>query len=167
MNLDERNEKIEEYERGCDLLTTVLAEIPRQAWNFKPAPDEWSVHEVVIHMADSESMGATRARKLIAEPGSALMPYEDAIWALELNYQNQNVEDALELFRLTRRTTYHVLKAAPESAFAHVVMPPGAVHPEYGEDYTLDKWLNIYTAHVLEHIQQLQNIFRAWQAKNK
>ena len=65
-------------------------------------------------MADSESMGALRARKLIAEPGSSLMPYEDGIWARELNYELQNVDEAMEFFRLARLTTYHLLMTAPE-----------------------------------------------------
>ena len=58
MNLDERSQKIEEYGHGYDLFAAALAQIPREAWNFKPVPGEWSIHETVIHMADSESMGA-------------------------------------------------------------------------------------------------------------
>src|SRR5260221_3441186 len=105
MNQDERKEKIEEYGRGSDLLTAALAEIPREAWDFKPAPGEWSVHEIIVHMKDSESMGVIRLHKLIAEPGSTLMPYEEAKWADALDYQNQNAEDGLEIFKLTRRMT--------------------------------------------------------------
>ena len=44
MNREERIEKIELYGRGYDLLTAALAEIPREAWLFKPEPKEWSVH---------------------------------------------------------------------------------------------------------------------------
>ena len=63
MNQQERNEKIELYGRGYDLLTAALADIPRQAWLFKPDPKEWSVYEVLIHLADSESNAALRARR--------------------------------------------------------------------------------------------------------
>jgi hypothetical protein len=62
MNKQERDEKIELYGRGHDLLTAALAEVPREAWLFKPEPQEWSVHEVIIHLADSESNAALRAR---------------------------------------------------------------------------------------------------------
>ena len=68
MNREEINEKIEQYGHGFDLLITALAEVPREAWSYRPASDEWSVHEIIVHMADSESMSALRARKLIAEP---------------------------------------------------------------------------------------------------
>lgn len=128
MNQDERNEKIEEYGRGFDLFTAALAEVPREAWEFKPTPQEWSVHEVMVHMADSETMGAIRLRKLIVEPGSTLMTYEEAKWADLLDYQNQDVEDALQILKLTRQTTYRLLKTLPDRAFMHTVS-----HPKYDE----------------------------------
>ncbi len=167
MNQDERNEKIEEYGRGFNLFAAALAEIPREAWKFKPEPSEWSVHETVVHMADSECMGALRVRKLIAEPGSTLMPYEESKWADALNYQNQDVEDALQIFKLTRRTTYRLLKTLPDQVFMQSVVHPEMVHPEYGKSYTFEKWLNIYTRHIPEHIEQLKKTYQAWKEQNK
>jgi hypothetical protein len=165
MILHDREEKIEEYGRGFELFVAALAECPREAWEFKPAPNEWSVHEIIIHMADSETIGAVRARKLIAEPGSTLMPYDETGWAVRLNYAKQNLEDALQTFRLARQTTYNVLKIVPDSVFEHQVFHPERVHPEYGERYTLDKWLYIYTAHIREHIGQMQKNYQAWTVK--
>ena len=73
MNTQERNEKIELYGRGFDLLKAALAEVPVEAMKWKPEPKEWSVHEIIIHIADSETNSALRARKLIVEPGGTLM----------------------------------------------------------------------------------------------
>ena len=165
MILHDREEKIEEYGRGFELFVAALAECPREAWEFKPASNEWSVHEIIIHMADSETIGAVRARKLIAEPGSTLMPYDETGWAVRLNYAKQNLEDALQTFRLARQTTYNVLRIIPDSVFEHQVFHPERVHPEYGERYTLDKWLYIYTAHIREHIGQMQKNYQAWTVK--
>ena len=167
MNRDERREMVEEYGRGFDVLTAALAGIPPEAWEFKPAPGEWSVHEIVIHMADSETLGVTRARMLIAQPGATLMPYDENKWASALDYRNQSAQDALQLFRLARQTTYHVLNNAPESAYAHEVVMPEPVHPEYGEGYTLEKWLHIHTGHVRDHIEQLQKTHQAWKEQSK
>ena len=159
---DERKQKIEEYGRGFELFRAAIADIPRQAWEFKPAPNEWSIHELIIHMADSESIGATRARKLIAEPGSTLMPYDETGWALRLHYAEQNLEDALQVFRLARQSTYDLLNLVPDGVFGHQVIHPERVHPEFGEVYTLDKWLSIYTDHIREHIEQARKIHLAW-----
>ena len=50
---------------------------------------------MVLHMADSELIRALRLRKLIAEPGSTLMPYDEPKWAQALDYRSQNTDDAL------------------------------------------------------------------------
>src|ERR671922_2903380 len=92
MNIEERNEKIELYGKGYDMLLETLKDIPKEMWKFKPEPKEWSVHEVIVHLADSESNAALRARKLIVEPGGMLMGYDQDKWAVELDYHDQNYE---------------------------------------------------------------------------
>jgi hypothetical protein len=157
MNQAERNEKIELYGKGFDLLLDTLKDIPREMWKFKPEPKEWSVYEVLIHLADSESNAALRARKLIVEPGGTLMGYDQDKWAVELDYHNQNYEDALEIVRLVRKTTYELLKKQPDEVFEHSVK-----HPEYDEPYTFEKWLNIYAWHIPGHIEQIRNNYKLW-----
>jgi hypothetical protein len=157
MNREERLEKIEQYHQGYGLLGAALTEVPKEAWEFKPSPDDWSVHEIVIHMADSESMAALRARKLIVEPGSTLMGYEEAKWAPALNYQKQDLDDALQIIRLARLTTYDLLRGLPDEVFNHSV-----THPEYKEPYTFDQWLNIYSRHIPDHIEQIKKNIELW-----
>jgi hypothetical protein len=160
MNTKERNEKIELYGRGYELLKAALAEVPPQAWQFKPAPAEWSVHEVLIHLADSESNAALRARKLIVEPGGALMGYDQAQWAAGLDYHSQSIEEALEIVRLVRKTTHELLRKQPDEVFAHTVK-----HPEYEEPYTFEQWINIYSAHIPGHIEQINNNVKLWRER--
>lgn len=157
MDQTERNEKIELYGKGFDLLLDALKDIPREMWKFKPEPKEWSVYEVLIHLADSESNAALRARKLIVEPGGTLMGYDQDKWAVELDYHDQSYEDALNIVRLVRKTTYELLKKQPENVFEHSVK-----HPEYEEPYTFEKWLNIYSEHIPGHIEQIRNNYRIW-----
>jgi hypothetical protein len=161
MDAKERSEKIELYGRGYDLLKAALAEVPQEALYFKPEPKEWSVYEVIIHIADSESNAALRARKLIVEPGGSIMGYNQPLWAEVLNYHEHNFEDALEVTRLARKTTYVLLKRVPEIVFnTHWIL-----HPEYDSPFTFDTWLNNYSAHIPGHIEQIQNNVTAW--KNK
>lgn len=157
MNSTERNEKIELYGNGFDMLVHVLKDIPREMWQFKPGPSEWSIHEVIIHLADSESNAALRARKLIVEPGGTLMGYDQEQWTDALDYHDQDLEDALDIVRLARKTTYKLLKKQPEEVFDHIV-----IHPEYNEPYTFENWLNIYSAHIPGHIEQIMNNYKIW-----
>ena len=157
MNTTERHEKIELYGRGFDMLVEVLKDIPREMWSFKPAHAEWSIHEVIIHLADSETNAALRARKLIVEPGGALMGYDQDAWVTALVYREQDIHDALEVTRLARKTTFELLKKQPEEVFEHIV-----IHPEYSAPYTFENWLNIYSAHIPGHIEQIVNNYRIW-----
>ena len=157
MEKNERNDKIELYGRGFDLLTAALAYVPKKAWEFKPSSTDWSVHEIIVHISDSESMAALRLRKLIVEPGSILMGYEEAKWAGALDYQNQDPEDSLQVIKYARLTTYHLLKTLTDEVFAHAV-----THPEHNEPFTFDGWLNIYSKHIPDHIVQIKNSVEAW-----
>ena len=161
MNKAERMEKIEQYGRGYSLLEAALADVPREAWSYKPSPEEWSVHEIIVHMGDSESMAALRARKLIVEPGSTLMGYEEAKWADALNYLDQDPAVSLEIIRSARLSTYKLLKAQPDEVFEHNVK-----HQEYPEPYTFDQWLDIYARHIPDHIEQLKKSVEAWKTRS-
>lgn len=162
MDKELRFQKIEEYRQGYGLLGAFLTEIPKEAWDFKPAPAEWSIHEIIIHMADSESMAALRARKLIVEPGSTLMGYEEAKWADALKYAKQNVDDALQVIKLARLTTYNLLKSLPDEVFTHTVK-----HPEHPEPYTFERWLEIYSKHIPDHIAQMRKNVELWKKQKE
>jgi len=157
MNAEERNEKIELYGCGFDLLMAALAEVPQEAMKFKPEPKEWSVHEVIIHLADSESIAAQQARMMVAEPGRTVMAYEPDAWANNLHYQKGDVDEALQLLKWTRAFTYLWFKSLPEQAFALSADYPGDEEP-----YILDDLLRIYAGHIPSHIEQIRNNCKIW-----
>ena len=84
-------------------MKAALAKVPQEAMKFKPAPTEWSVHEIIIHIADSESNAALRARKLIVEPGGTLMGYDQDAWANTLHYHDPILKTRLKSTRLVTK----------------------------------------------------------------
>ena len=152
-----RKERIESYSKAYDKLVEAIKEIPREMWHYKPAPNKWSIHEIIIHIADSEANSFCRAKKFIAEPGSTVMAYDQDAWAIKLDYSNQNTEDALELFKLLRRITYNVIKDLPDEIWNNHIM-----HPENGR-MTMDDWLVVYDNHIPIHINQMKRNYAAWQ----
>ena len=157
MSPEERKLKIKRYGKGYAMLKETLADIPRKAWKFKPAPTEWSIHEIIIHLADSETNAALRARLLAAEPGRAVMAYDQDKWALRLNYHDQDVEDALKLVKAARKMTYKWLKTLPDEVFENTV-----THAEYDKPYSFEMWLAMYSEHIPGHIEQIKNNFELW-----
>src|SRR5438067_12934087 len=101
--------QLERYANGHQDLLEALQGFPRVMWHFRPAPGDWTVHEIVVHIADSEINSYIRVRAAIAEPGKRIMAYDEPAWARALCYEQQSAEDALELFRCLRGNTYNVL----------------------------------------------------------
>ncbi|HUF38252.1 MAG TPA: DinB family protein [Anaerolineales bacterium] len=155
----DRTAKLARYAAAHTLLTEALARFPREMWHFKPSETDWSIHEIVVHITDSEANSYIRARRLIAEPGRTLMDYDENAWATALDYHGLDTEDAVELFRWLRGTTYKLIKDLPEETWTHA-----AHHPENG-DMTLDDWLSTYARHVSDHIGQMEVVHSIWQNK--
>lgn len=156
MTPQQRAEKTEAYGSDYERLVAALESLPKEMWRFRDEHGCWSVHEHLIHIADSEVNSYIRCRRLVAEPGKDLMAYDENVWAESLRYHDQDVEDTLALFKWLRRKTYTLIKSLPEETWTH-----SAYHPENG-DMTLDDWLDVYTAHVPEHIQYMRENYEAW-----
>ena len=156
MTPEQRSRKIESYGNAYNILVEALKELPEEMWHFRDAHDCWSIHEHLVHIADSEANSYIHCRRLIAEPGEALMAYDENQWAGALDYPNQNTEEAVELFHWLRRRTYLLIKSLPEHTWSNT-----AYHPENG-DMTLDDWLDVYERHIPEHVQYMRENYEAW-----
>ena len=160
MNAAERQAQIDRYGGAYDELIEALERFPREMWQFRPAPDRWTIHEIVVHITDSEANSYVRCRRLIAEPGQALMGYEETEWARALDYHAQDIDDALQLFRWLRHNSWQLIKDQPDSVWAHT-----GVHSQSGE-MTMDDWLDIYTRHVSDHVAQMALVHADWLARS-
>jgi hypothetical protein len=161
MTIEERSKKIQSYGAAYPLLVSALERYPREMWQFRPAPDRWTIHEILVHIADSEANSYIRCRRLLAEPGSAVLGYDEKKWASDLHYHDQSVEDALELFKRLRQKSNTLIQDLPEPVWANTVD-----HSESGW-ITLDDWLTTYERHIPEHIEQMQSNYEDWVSQKK
>ena len=80
-------------------------------------------------------------------------------WADKLNYHAQSTDDALELFKWLRKTSYDLVKTVDEQTWQTATVN----HSENGI-MTLEQWLKIYDDHVPIHIRQMKRNLEAWKA---
>jgi hypothetical protein len=151
----ERQQKIESYGRAYEALVEGLQRFPREMWTWKPASG-WSIHQIVVHIADSEANSYVRCRRFIAEPGSGVYGYDTDRWADGLGYQAQDADVALALFEQLRKASYLLVKTVPDSTWANTVE-----HSESGT-MSMDAWLDIYERHVRNHLEQMQAVYDEW-----
>ena len=156
MTSEERNKKIISYGTAYQQLTKALEHFPKEMWLFRPAPDRWTIHEIIVHSADSEANSYIRCRRFLAEPGSTVLGYDENKWARGLNYHDQSTTDALELFKWLRLKSFTLIKNLPASAWSNTVN-----HTENGI-MSMEDWLDTYERHIPAHIAQMQANFDDW-----
>jgi hypothetical protein len=81
MTTTEREKLIQQYADGPRRLREALARVPAAGLKWRPAPGEWSAHEVICHCADSETASYARIRYVIAEPDPLIVGYDQEEWA--------------------------------------------------------------------------------------
>jgi hypothetical protein len=155
-----RKENLELFGHGPALLAEVLRRCPRKMWQYRPSADRWSIHEIILHLADSEAEGYIRCRQFIAEPGSAAQVYDAATWASSLGYFHQSTKEALGLISRLRRMTHGILIYIPASVWSNSVL-----HPKKGL-LTLDEWLDVQANHIPHHIEQIRQNHAIWAKAN-
>jgi len=158
---DRRRQLIEQYARGPARLTSALAAVPEAALTWRPAPREWSAHEVVCHCADSETNAAARIRYLIAEREPVILGYDQEAWAVALDYHRQPLDAALAVVAAVRACTTALLHALPEAAWGRA-----GRHTESGP-YGAEDWLQIYAEHLEVHARQIEDNVAAWRAAGR
>jgi hypothetical protein len=160
MSTGMRLQKLESFGHAPMLLSAVLRELPKQMWLHKPSPDRWSVHEIILHLADSEAIGYMVCRRFIAEPETPMLKFDGARWAETLGYFHQSTREALELVRQLRRMTHQLLLTLPEAVWERAVQ-----HPTKGL-LTLSQWLEIEELHIPHHIDQMKQNYEKWLETN-
>ena len=138
---------IDEYEAGADLPARAIAGLTREELLAHPIPGTWSVQEVVLHLMDSDLVGSDRMKRVIAEPGSTLLAYDETRWAASLGYDQADVKTACEVFRLNRQMTAAILRRLPDEAFQRT-----GTHTERGIE-TLEMLVKDYIAHLNHHLK--------------
>ena len=159
MDRTQRERLIQQYADGPRRLGEALAKVPAAARQWRPAPGEWSAHEVVCHCADSEATGYSRIRMLVAEKEPLLVGYDQEEWARRFDYHALPLEPALATVASVRLSTTAMLRALPDEAWTRK-----GKHTEMGE-YSAERWLEIYAEHLEGHAQQIEQNLAAWQKK--
>lgn len=159
LSADERNSLIAQYAAGPARLKAALGLVPAVALQWRPAPGEWSAHEVILHCADSESISVGRIRYLLAEQEVRIVGYDEAAWAITFDYHALPIEPALATIAAVRANTVPMLERLDEDAWSRI-----GEHSQSGR-YSVEDWLRIYAEHLELHVGQIQQNIVAWNAQ--
>ena len=143
-------EQFTTYANAPSHISTLIHGLSSAALNHTPAEGEWSIHEILVHLADSELVGSWRIRRAIAEPGTTIQAYDEATWAQAMNYKNHDMSAALQLFSALRTSNTLLLRSLPDEVWEHTV-----VHSDDGGMSLYDVFMT-YIRHIDTHIEQIE-----------
>jgi hypothetical protein len=140
----------ERFVRGPVLLREALAGTDPATLNRRPPGEDWSMRDVVTHLADSELVGAVRIRLLLAGDEPDLPIYDPDVWKRKLLYIFRDPEAALSGFQQTRFGTAELLRECSPDAWERA-----GNHPQVGT-VTVADLVARGADHVDEHVAQLR-----------
>jgi hypothetical protein len=152
MDRARRQDLIARYRAGARAVNEALDGVREAELDPHPIADEWSVREVVHHLADSEMTSALRLRRLLAEEQPTLQGYDEAEFARRLYYQDRPIQPSLDALAAARASTADILDRLAEADWSRE-----GLHTESGR-YTVEDWLQIYAAHAHDHAAQIQRV---------
>ena len=136
------------------ILRGLMCELSDEDARWKPAPDRFSVAEVLAHLSHSEGYCyRMRLDRFMAEERPEF-EHDDAGFHLD-RYRDADPEESFNHFEDQRITNVGLLRTLPEEAGLRV-----AVHRSVGE-ITLANMLHEMSLHDLGHIRQVAEIVRA------
>jgi uncharacterized damage-inducible protein DinB len=109
---------IESYAAGGKALRQALQGLSRDELLARPGPGDWSIQELVIHLADSDAIAIDRMKRILTEDNPPLLYADETAYAQRLLPDEQSLDDALTLFEVGRRQWSRVLRRLPDDAFA-------------------------------------------------
>lgn len=137
---------IDAYEAGPAKLRAAVAGLTRADLTARPGPGDWSVLEVVVHLADSDAISIDRMKRMLTEDAPPLLYADETAYVDRLFPHDQDLDDALTLLEVGRRQFARVLRRLPPEAFARTgihnrkgAVTVGGMVPSYVEhlDYHL------------------------------
>jgi len=137
---------INRFAAGADKPRLGIAGLTRADCTARPGPGEWSIQELVVHLADSDAVAINRMKWVIAEESPALVAMDENRWAKNLFADEQSLEDAALLFEFNRRQMVRIMNKLPAPA-----MDRAGMHSERGR-VTLRDLIVTYTDHLEHHM---------------
>lgn len=120
----------------------------------RPAPDKWSVTEIVAHLADAEIVGGFRMRFILGAPGTPIVAFDQDAWVKSGHYEKRDPRKSLELFRTLREANLAMLKSLTPEQWKHY-----GVHSERGQE-SIERIATMFAGHDLNHLRQIEGILK-------
>ena len=139
-----------------DVMRMVLDGISEGEANTRPAPDQWSIAEVLEHLSHAEGYSfRARIDQIVNEETPQLAIYDEEELARAGQYSGGDAEDSFAHWEEQREVNVEYLRSLPVGAGIRA-----GIHPTVGE-VTLNALLHDWAYHDLGHLHQIIELIRS------
>lgn len=118
----------------------------------RPAPEKWSVAEILAHLADVEVVIGWRMRSILGAPGTPIQAFDQDSWVTALHYDKRHPRVSIRQMQAVREANLAMLKSLTPEQWKHFGM-----HSERGQE-SIEHIVRLIAGHDLNHIQQIERI---------
>jgi uncharacterized damage-inducible protein DinB len=137
---------IDEFESGGPRLREAVQNLTESELKTRIGPGTWSIHEIVIHLLDSDEIAIDRMKRILIEDNPTQLYADESAYIEKLYPHEQSLDDALTMFEVGRRQFARVLRKLPDAAFDRF-----GTHNKKGR-VTLGQMVQTYVNHVNDHM---------------
>jgi uncharacterized damage-inducible protein DinB len=137
---------VDRFAEGGTRLRESLRGLEPEDLHATPGPGKWSIHQLVIHLADSDAILIDRMKRILTEDNPMLFKADESAYVEKLAIRELSLEDALLSFEVGRRQFARVLRSLPSEAFDRV-----GTHSERGR-MTVRDLVGIAADHLDHHL---------------
>jgi hypothetical protein len=137
-------------------MRLLLEDLTEEEANWKPAPDRWSIAEVIEHLSHVEGHGfRSRMDRMTESELPEILEYDQEAFAAEGQYSGRDVEDSFDHWEDQRDANIQFLRSLDES-----VVSRQARHEKLGT-ITVGDLLHEWAFHDMGHIRQILELLRS------
>lgn len=142
-----KSDRIDLYVAGGAKLAQAIWGLTADQLHAKPADGSWTIHQIVIHMLDSDLIASDRMKRIACMDKPLLIGYDETAFVHLPGVEDLSAFTACDLFHKNRQMTGTMLRKLPNTAWDRF-----GIHNERGK-VTLGEMLESYIQHLDHHLQ--------------
>jgi hypothetical protein len=145
---------MERHSASLGVLESALAGLNESELDRSVAVGEWTVRQIIHHVADTEIIAGARLRMMLSRDGIPFPTYDQAELARAAEPASRSVESSMALIKAAHQANVELLRALVSWAWDR-----SCEHEETGT-YTVDDWLERRAGHLRGHAEQIRQARR-------
>jgi hypothetical protein len=133
-------------------LARLIKGIPSAKLRKRPAPEKWSVAEILAHLADVEIVVGWRMRSILGAPGTPIQAFNQDAWVTAGHYEKRDPRKSVEQQRAVREANLALLESLSPEQWKHF-----GQHSERGQE-SIEYIVRMIAGHDVNHIHQIERI---------